>query len=279
MISLDLIEDNFIKKNATLYNLSALIGADRFSFLVLDKNQNVVVLRSYIFEANKDIKSFIRKTYFQDEILKLDFASVKIAVNNSKHTIVPSALFDDKYKSAYLENIVDLHPSDNVEVDDLKILNAKNIYAIDKEMEEMISDSFSNMKLFHGSTAFLMGAYSLTDVNKGYQMFINVLNRKLNILLFQKKDLMFNNSFSFQSIRDFVYYIMLVLDQFKIDPETIPVYVCGQIIRESEIFKLMYRYIKEIHFLEAPDHLAFRSKYEALNAYKFFDLFSLKLCE
>ena len=279
MISLDVIEDSFIRKNANLYDLSALIGADRFSFLVLDKNQNVVVLRSYSLEENKDAKSFIRKTYLQDEILKLNFSSVRVAVNNSKHTLVPSALFDEKEKNTYLEYMVELRPSDTIEVDDLNFIDAKIVYAVNKEIQDMILESFENMKLYHGSTAFIQGAYLLAEEQTEHHMYINVLNRKLNILLFNKKELLFNNSFTFQNVRDFVYFAMLVLDQFRINPETIPVYLCGQIMRESDIFKLLFRYIKNVDFLEAPDHLKFRSKYEALNAYKFFDLFSLRLCE
>ena len=280
MISLDVIEDSFIRKNANLYDLSALIGADRFSFLVLDKNQNVIVLRSYSLEENKDAKSFIRKTYLQDEILTLNFASVRIAVNNSKHTLIPSALYSEKEKETYLENMVELLPTDTIGVDNLNFTDAKNVYAINQEIQEMILESFDdNMKLYHGSTAFLYGAHTLANKHQDFHLYINVLNRKLNILLFNQKDLLFNNSFNFQNVRDFVYYVMLVLDQFKINPETVPVYLCGQIMRESEIFKLLYRYIKNVDFLEAPDYLKFRSKYEALNAYKFFDLFILRLCE
>jgi len=279
MISLDVIEDSFIRKNANLYNLSALIGADRFSFLVLDKNQNVIVLRSYNFEENKDIKTFLRKTYLQDEILKLNYASVRVAVNNSKHTLVPAVLFDEKEDAIYLKNVVDLKPTDKVGFDELNFINAKNVFAVNQEIEQLILEFFNNIKLYHGSTAFIRGAFLLAEKQEGFQMFINVLHRKLNILLFENGKLQFNNSFNFQNVRDFVYYVMLVLDQFKVNPETVPVFLSGQIMRESEIFKLLYRYIKNVDFLEAPDHLKFRSKYEALNAYKFFDLFSLKLCE
>jgi Protein of unknown function (DUF3822) len=279
MISLDFIEDSFIKKNAILYDLSALIGEGRFSFLVLDKNQNVIVLRSYNWEENADVKAFFRNTFLQDEILKLDFASVRLAVNNSKHTLIPSNLFDENEKTAYLENMMNLLPTDKVGTDDISFVDAKNVYAVNQEIESLILESFKNIKLFHNSTAFIQGANLLSENQDGFHMYINVLNRKLNILLFEKKNLMFNNSFSFQNVRDFVYYVMLVLDQFKINPETVPVFLCGQIMRESEIFKLLYRYIKNLDFLEAPDHLRFRSKYEALNAYKFFDLFSLRLCE
>ena len=279
MISLDVIEDSFIRKNSNLYDLSALIGADRFSFLVLDNNQNVIVLRSYTFEENKDIKTFLRKTYHQDDILKLNFASVKVAVTNSKHTLVPAKFFAKEDLAIYLKNVVDLLPTDNVDHDDLNDIDAKNIFAINQEIKELILEFFNNTKLFHGSTAFIRGTLALSKNQSGHQMYINVLNRKLNIVLFEDGKLLFNNSFSFQNVRDFVYYVMLVLDQFKVDPETVPVFLSGQIMRESEIFKLLYRYIKNVDFLEAPDKLRFRSKYEALNAYKFFDLFSLQLCE
>ncbi len=279
MISLDFIEDSFIKKNATLYDLSALIGADRFSFLVLDQKQNVIVLRSYNIEENADIKAFFRKTYLQDEILKLNFGSIRVALNSSKHTLVPSILYNQKEKATYLQNMVDLLPSDKVDTDDLNFIDTKIIYAVNKEIEDLIKESFDNPKIYHASTAFIKGAYLLSEKQEGFHMYINVFHRKLNILLFNKKDLLFNNTFAFQNVRDFVYYVMLVLDQFKINPESIPVHLCGQIMRESEAFKLLYRYIKTVYFLEAPDHLRFRSKYEALNAYKFFDLFSLRLCE
>ena len=279
MISLDLIEDKFIRKNANLYDLSALIGADRFSFLVLDKDQNVIVLRSYNLDQSADSKSFIRKTYLQDEILKLNFASSKVAVNSAKHTLIPSAFYDDNEKATYLESMVELLPEDAIGVDHLNIIDAKTVYAFDKEIKEMIQESFENMSLFHGSTAFILGTSKLATKHDGFNMYINVLNRKLNIVLFEGNQFLFNNTFAFQNVRDFVYYVMLVLDQFKVDPEQVPTYLSGQIMRESEVFKLLYRYIKHVDFLDAPEDLKFRSKYEAINSYKFFDLFSLRLCE
>src|SRR5690606_42042156 len=102
MINLDLIEDNFLKKNAAFYDLSAIISAEGFSFLVVDQKQNVIALRSYSREKNTDIKTFITNTYRQDDIVKLKFSSVKIAVNNSRHTLVPAVFFDEKYLPVYL---------------------------------------------------------------------------------------------------------------------------------------------------------------------------------
>ncbi len=278
MINLDLIEDNFLKKNAAFYDLSAIISAEGFSFLVVDQKQNVIALRSYSLEKNTDIKTFITNTYRQDDIVKLKFSSVKIAVNNSRHTLVPAVFFDEKYLPVYLERMMVMHASDKTLVDDLQFIAVKNIFAIDNELEQLIAETFAIDKLYHSSTAFIRGAHLLAEKQGGCQMFINVLNRKLNIVMFDNKDLLFNNSFGFSNVRDFVYYVMLVLDQFKKDPEKVQVFLCGQIMRESEIFKLLYRYVKNLNFLDAPDHVKFRSKYEALNAYKFFDLFSLKLC-
>ena len=82
-------------------------------------------------------------------------------------------------------------------------------------------------------------------------MFVNVFKNTFDIVVLENKNLILSNSFSYQTKEDFIYYILFVAEQLQLNNEEFKLYFTGEITFESEIYKIVYTYIKNVFFLES----------------------------
>ena len=276
-------EDNFVKRYTNSYDLSVLIGLDRFSFLVSDTQHNLLFLRSYTYNEEylqiAGLKPAIEDIFNSDNILKSSFKRTTIGIINSKTTMIPAPWFHENFTVDYLANMVPLTESDEISYDFLEGVDAYHIYALPKSFLEDLHEIFSNPYIYHGISALILSFKREAELQRGHQLFINVQNRLLQIFLFDGARLLFFNSFPYQSSKDFIYYVMLIYDRFDLNPEEDPVYISGKILEDSEIYHLLFRYVRFLNLVKLPTFYRFRKNIEKLPKHLFFDLLSLKLCE
>jgi hypothetical protein len=70
-----------------------------------------------------------------------------------------------------------------------------------------------------------------------------------------------------------------VYEQFKLNPESIPLSISGNMTEDSDIFKYIYRYIRLVSFISAPSYFRLGQEFTGVPQHFYFDLFSIKLCE
>ncbi len=225
------------------------------------------------------LKDELHKVYLQDNLLKLGYQEVTVCLFHAGCTLVPNPLYHEEDARVYLSKMMPLSANDEIHIDHLPSLDSRNVYSIDKGVRSIMESYFPTARFHHATTPFLLGTQQLSQHRNGHFMYVNVLDQKMHVVLFQDRDLLFSNIFSFRATQDFLYFVLLIFDQFKLKPETMPVYLAGQIVKESEIFRMLYRYVRHIEFLQAPDYLRVGERFRMLPSHQFFDLLSLKLCE
>lgn len=275
------IEDSFSKKYTANYDLSILAGMDRFSFAISDQQSNLVALKSYAFyesESNKNLVTKLREVHQQDELLKLPYNAIKIAIVNSDNTFVPNRLYDENSQQVYLENMVEQSNSSKIHVDNLDSVQAKNIFLIEKELETQIQAFFPNASIHHAISPLILGLKHVAGHHADRKVYVHVRNQLAHIILFEEEDMLFANTFKFQSEKDFIYFVMLVYDQFQLKPEIVPLYFSGFILEDSQIYHQLYRYIRYLNHLQRPVFYNYGRKLNNINEHFFYDLFSFKLC-
>lgn len=282
-LEFEIKENAFVKKYTDTYDLSILVGVDRFSFLVSDPQQNILLLRSYAFSPGINVLGQLteplKDIYIKDDVLKNSFRSVIIGLINSKQTMVPLDLFDPDQKELYLNNVVQYPASDTVSYDQARPLGLVNLYASNSAIVTQLYGYFPKALIRHASSALILGHRKIAENRTGRQICINVRSGNLQISLFDNKELLFYNSFVFQSSTDFIYYVMLVFDQFGLKPEGNTVHISGQIVQDSEIYHLLFRYIRHLDMLTIPSFYKLGKNGKNINPHHYFDLFSMKLCE
>jgi hypothetical protein len=256
---------------------------DRFSYAVMDDENHLLALKSYLINADltasKKLHPSLQEIFSEDEILKLPFQKKTVGFINNKCTFVPNKFYQQEQVDTYLSKQVGSIDADQIFVDEVEMMDAKNVYAFDQEIYFLVKGYIPNARFFHNATSVLQGFISNQNSTSGKKVYVNVKGDHIQIALLENQELIFSNSFAFQNEQDFIYHVMLVFDQFGLSPELNPVVLSGQITKDSKIYRMLFRYINKIQFSKAPSAIQLGGSYEGIPTHFFFDLFSLGLCE
>lgn len=281
-IKLEIIEESFSRKLSTSYELSILLGMDSFVYMVNDGQQRVLALKDFSFEAPADpVQNLVDQLILltgEDKYLRLPHRNIRIGLSNHKTAILPDRLYNEAENKVYLKELTKVTPDQEVKSDRLAALDAHSVYAVDHSLIDVLRRYFPGARVFNLSTALLLGFHKYAVMNPAYQAYVHVRPGELFICLFKGGDLQFANSFSYQSARDFLYFIMLVYEQFELQAEETPLFISGRLVKDSEIYKLLHRYVLHLSFLQPPAFFQFGPKLNNQPGYFYFDLFCLMLC-
>lgn len=272
-VRLEIIEDQFSKYTTNQNELSILVGVDSLSYIVTNANRDVLLLRECSLADSKLHDFFLR-----DEYLRLSYQNVKAAIASSIFTMIPTRLYNIAERRAYLQQVVELEANMDVRADDLLAIKATNVYGIERDRLDTVRKFVGGGKIFHATTALLQYLLLINE-KKGRTVFIHVYERKLTLTLLEGTNLLFVNTFEYNSAKDFLYYVMLVFEQYKLAPEEVPAFVSGQLVEDSEVYQMVKRYIYKLEFLALPHFLNFSSKWQQHQPHFFADLFGLTQCK
>ncbi len=273
-IKLQISEDNIAGRINLQCELSILIGVDSLSYCIIDQQRQVLLVRECDLSGFKQLGDF----FLQDEYLRQSYQNVRTAMVSPYFTFVPNRLYNTAEKRTYLQQISPLSNDMDVRSDEIKSLSVTNVYAIQRDRLDTVRKYLPNSKICHITTALLHGLLSKSKVDTGHSVHIHLNSSRLTMILLDGQSLQFINSYNYQSAKDFLYYVMLVFDQFKLNPEEIPAFVSGHLIKDSEIYPLLHRYLRQLNFISPPDFLNIGKNWKDQPPHLFFDLFSVSLC-
>jgi len=288
-LSVDIIEDTYLNKSAVATNnLSILLGMDRFAYLIHTTDLQVLVLREYELEpraptsANQGQEALflpgLEKICAEDSCLGQSFARIRIGWANHFSALVPKRLYDADHKATYLQYLTTPAGPWEYNADDLPHFAACQVYAIPGAVLSWLQKQFPGSEVLHASTAFLNGARSVVNGQQGgRRLFVHVGFGEFRLGLLDETHLYFSNAYTFQTAKDFLYYILAVVDECDLDQETTPILLSGQLIEDSEIYRLLYRYFRKLSFVPCPAKLSRGPKLSALPQHLYADLYFLAL--
>lgn len=92
------------------------------------------------------------------------------------------------------------------------------------------------------------------------------------IVVTKNQQLLLFNTFLYQTLEDFIYYLLFTFEQLQLNPEVVPLQFVGAISEENEFFKIAYRYIRNCSILDVGQ-LAATLKVEEKDILRHFILF------
>lgn len=280
-INQEIVEFAFSPNTTQTYELSLLVGADSIYYLVNDAQLNVLALKSFHFDhrREKSATAHLNAVFIEDEMLKLPYRTTKIVFTTPHFTLVPSKFYDSKSRLAYFENITTLNGQEHFDVDIIKNIESHNVYLVENALVDALKATFPQAHYHHYMTPLIQGYQKVATNREGRQVFANVRDGQVQVLFFDGQDLVFANSFPYKTSQDLVYFILNVYEQFKLNPEVTPLSISGSLTEDSDIFKVIYRYIRYISFVNTPPYFRFGQQFTGIPQHFYFDLFSIKLCE
>ena len=272
------------KADSEKYKLSIQFSLDSFTFCIFDEKTNKFLsIESITIENPNRVDIFcslIKQFFSAHSWLNLKFKSTNIIYETRKSTLIPSPLFDETEKDTYSDfNFT--HEEDHcVYYDKLTSLDAFNLYAVPVQLKNTLSELFPDHNLLSHSGSLiecLLILYKNLPVQK--RVFVNVRNSYLDIAITEGKKLLYFNSFTYKTKEDFIYYVIFVLEQLDLNPEEIELVFSGFIDKNTELFDIAYKYVRNIQFPKLTNTFRYSYIFNDIPSHYYFNLLNITLCE
>ncbi|MCF6181875.1 DUF3822 family protein [Lutibacter sp.] len=260
-------------------HLSIQLSLDGFSFCVYNKIQKKIgVFEVYEFKEKKISPQkhleLVKEIYANHKILSLKYNSVSVAHFNNLVTQVPKAFFDKNKLPSYLQYSVKLLEDDFITYDTVLNTEIINVYVPFVNINNFMIDVYGTFFYKHSSTILIENLLQQFKNTAEEICFVNVTKNQFEIIIIHHNKLILYNCFDFTTKEDFIYYILFTAEQLKLNPEKIKIQLMGDIKKESELFTMLYQYIRNVSFYKPttfPEILKDISKHSyfaLLNQYK-----------
>jgi hypothetical protein len=159
-------------------------------------------------------------------------------------------------------------------VDDLKILESKNVFALPISLKSKLDYIHSNVKYNHFSSGLIESLLTQTKNQNKKQLFVHVQGSHFETIVIDEKNLIFYNSFNHHTAEDFMYYLLFVCEQLELNPETIEMVLLGELDRNSNLFSLIAKYIRNVKFGERKEVANYGYKLQNIPKHFYFSIFN-----
>ena len=123
-----------------------------------------------------------------------------------------------------------------------------NVYIPNASINRILRETYGIFEYEHLTTT-LLGVLLMHNPQKKNAVYAHFDKDAFHLVIFKEGQLAFFNRFAFEEPIDMLYYLLFSLEQLSIDTETTPLYLLGDIIRNSERYYLIYKYVRFIYFL------------------------------
>ena len=272
-------DERFGRKTAQLKHFLHLSRLQLTSSFFNDETQTYVSFEQYNFkkasdwvDALRDLEKILPEQEYQVQ------KNLQVCISNDLYTLIPQALFDEKEIETYLSlnHPIESNHQLKFHFTKLESSNAVVVFAISRSLEFMLKAKLPPHNLLHFSAPILEAVgFNKMKLN---ELLINVQMEQFEVIHAPNGHLKFFNSFQYQSKEDFIYYLLYVMEQLKLEREQSKIILVGKIEKDSAIFKLLCTYINEVTLGEKPKNVQFSSVLNQLNNHSNFSLFHQHLC-
>jgi hypothetical protein len=271
----EIIEDNYSRSFTTALELSILLGVDSFTYMISDANRQARLLKDYTLEKHLSQETEIKNILSADKHLNSAFRSVLLGIQSESTTLVPASFYQEKERRHYLEQLMPVDNKMAIFTDALDSQSVNNVFGVRSEVLSLFEEHLPGFHLMHFSTVLIRTLESHAKAHPGHQIYMYFRNKRIRIVLFDNGMIKFNNSFKFSGVKDVLYYLLMVFQQHGLDNAQTPVFILGQLMKDSELFRLLYRYIGKLFFFEHEASTKMGSKLSKMPSWFFYDVLSL----
>ncbi len=270
--SILLIDPNFEPANSTNLNLLVKIGADTFSYAIID-NENKFVHAVYDEQECQSGYEKLKERLKTDAYLKLQYKNVKVATHTPNIVFVPQDLFNESDITLNTKFFAEAD-SQNVYVQPSPQQNIHTIFSLPQSIEKLINENWQDsIKLQQNAGLLELSTKVNTD-----SIVIDFTAGAFQFLYIKNGKIAFVQSYQFEDVEELTYYLLLLINQLGIDAKQIELKTCGIIHQNDDKWNLLAQYFKKVDFLLISSRLDTQIL-DDMPAHYYTSLLALQQCE
>ncbi|MDP4282242.1 MAG: DUF3822 family protein [Bacteroidota bacterium] len=267
------IDDYFNPDQTEIYDLNLQVSVNSVAYSLYDTEKE----RYIGVESFHDPLARVLDEVFW---LKKPFHSVTCMIENNKFSLIPSLLFEPGHEKDFLDFSVERESDEVILSDHIHHMDIRNLYSVNGSLLNLIRTTFPSPKICHITTALIRSiGLHYSDRSGETQLFVHIRKDAVDIILFEKRQLFYCNSFLIRAPEDLVYYVMFVMEQLGLNPEETGVVLMGAIDRKSAFTDLLSMYICRVDFARHSEAFKYSYALEEIPGHHYYPLLNPGPCE
>lgn len=233
---------------------------------------------SVVSSGNADLPDF-EKIIGEHQTLLENVYDIALSWKTPEFTMVPQTLFDSRNMMQLLRSGgCDPEPNELCFASSKPVGDYMITYSIPEKVVGCLNP-FKNKSHYFSSVYPLINSalQSARGLNQRIVL-VNVFDEAFEVVVAEPRKVLFCNSFPFRSPEDFVYFLLLVSENLSIDNDKDLYFFCGQIEKNSTVFQLCNKYIRNTKWMGRPEGIEFGNVFSSLPAHFFHSFFQLFHC-
>lgn len=274
-----LIDEAFDANRTSDFKLVLQIGLDGVLIGINEKaNNKFIAFERYSFQhvyRFEDVCTLLDELIKQSTLIRHSFNSADCIVVNNLSTLVPKGVYEEDSKRTYLKFNTSLEGDELILADEMKALDAKNIFALPFCLKGKLDYLFPNVRYHHFSSILIEALMRQHKNQTSKKVIAHVQASHFQLIVMEGKQLLFYNTFNHHSAEDFIYYLLFVCEQLHLNPEKLDLQFIGELEKNSSIHTLTQKYVRNIQFSERGDQADYSYQLQTIPKHSYFTLFNI----
>jgi hypothetical protein len=254
-------ETEFEPLYASTYHLRLSIGVEGAAYIIKNSQNKVLAWQTHVWEnrlpvtqLHKRLQGLVR----QDAVLQHRYASLSVSIASGHTVLVPNDWFAAKDAAAHFVGATgeDLQEH-SVLFDAVAHYQLHAVYALPQALENAINTCFPQSKIRHSNSAILAAVQEAATQRSQLCVYAFVRAGNVTIAVAEPEKLWLLNTYSYQTTKDFLYFALLAYQQLHLNTERTPLILAGELVQDSDIYRVLRAYIKNIDWAKLPENTLF----------------------
>jgi hypothetical protein len=186
-----------------------------------------------------------------DAFLKNIHGDIHLLLEDEGYTLVPQSLFVETELKGYLANFIEPDKMNCGTAVCSEIDKVEVVSLINNALMEAAKSVFPNAEVKSYTQALLAYANGVRPKSKDYSLVISMSSGYFDVVIKKRGQLHFFNRFAFSTKEDFVYFLIMALQNLEIKNTDMEISLLGEINPQSSITEMLNRYFSEVGFVQS----------------------------
>ncbi|MDR0575556.1 MAG: DUF3822 family protein [Tannerella sp.] len=236
--------------NSWKYEVSIRLLPDGLSFSgYIPFEKDSFFIETILFDPDLSMGQSLKNMFFNNPCFSYTYKSLYVICVSGKYTLAPDSVFSEKDKELLFSFCHQEDESLKILIQPLKALNSSLLFGIDKGSYEFLVRSLAKPLFIHSLSSMLIlwQKKSLTCYPK--QMYIVVHAHTMDALCLERGELLFVNSFDYETDKDIIYYIMYICRQLGFNQLEDCLSFCGDKAICRSVMSVIGKYVRQSDYL------------------------------
>lgn len=226
--------------------IQLFIEVSNNKFVVYSKDENDFLngLEMYTLSYSQNYETQFQEIYQQSNLLFNTLNEVFVTFQNPYALCIPKDFYNELHTEKYRDMLI--APSDAIDyISDFHSFYV--FYFADAVIVNTLKKRFSSQKITHKFSVIINRLKKLQS-EKENKLYVAFDEKKMIIAAFKKSNLLFINSFDFNSEDDALFHLLHINKELDFTDTDTMIFLSGLIDKDSSLYQKLYAYFTNIQF-------------------------------